>query len=81
MQKIAMGEDLRPFAKALEAAGFQVVALDPQTLHSADAVVVDGMDHAFLGIETVDTDAPVIDADGMTSAEVVAAVKKRALSR
>jgi hypothetical protein len=79
-QVVAVGDDLSPFRDALESAGFRVVSLDQMTLHEAHAVVVDGMDSGFLGIETTETEAPVIDADGMTPEQVVAAVKARALT-
>ena len=76
---VAVGGELTPFRKELQAAGFQVVSLDQETLQQADAVVIDGMDNGFLGIETTETKAPVIDADGMTPEQVVKAVRERAL--
>ena len=55
--------------------------LNEETLGEADAVVVDGMENRFLGIEKAQTKAPIIDADGMTPAEVVKAVQDRGLAR
>lgn len=78
---VAVGPDLSPFGDQLRAAGFDVVELNPETMRTADAVVVDGMEQRFLGVEMTDAKAPVIDADGMTPDQVVKAVKARALRR
>jgi hypothetical protein len=76
---VAVEPPLSPFARALEDAGYRVIALDEEALSVADAIVVQGTDNHFLGMEDPLTRAPVINADGRTPAEVVGEVNRRAL--
>lgn len=78
---VAIEGQLSPMADALKAAGYEVVPLDDQSLKVAQAVVVQGTDDNFLGIENTLTRAPVINADGMTADQVLAAVEDRALTQ
>ncbi|CAB1127943.1 conserved protein of unknown function [Candidatus Hydrogenisulfobacillus filiaventi] len=76
---VAVEEDLAPVRMALARAGFTVVSLAGNAWNEAQAIVVNGLDDRFLGMEDPRTAAPVIDAAGMTPEEVVASVQERAL--
>lgn len=78
---IAIEDNLSPYQRVLEQAGFQVTALDDHTVGIAQAIVVQGTDNNFLGIDDPKTLAPVINADGMTPHQVLQAVQERALKR
>lgn len=72
---------LTPYSHLLKEAGYHVIPLDDQALHQAQAIVVDGLDNNFLGMDDPLSKAPVINADGMTPNQVLAAVERRALAR
>ncbi|MCL5972329.1 MAG: YkuS family protein [Firmicutes bacterium] len=74
---IAIEQQLTPYSQALSDAGYRVVPLTDQTLKNAQAVVVQGSDDNFLGIEDPLTKAPVIDATGLTADQVVDEVRRR----
>ncbi|MCL6563711.1 MAG: YkuS family protein [Firmicutes bacterium] len=78
--RVAIEGELHPYAEALREAGFQVVPLDQTRLDQVAAVVVQGTDVRFLGMEEPATPAPVINADGMTAEQVVEAVRRRAVA-
>lgn len=77
---VAIEDALTPIAEALDAAGFTVIPLTRTALSLAQAIVVSGIDDNFLGIEDPESNAPVINAEGMTTEEVVRAVKERAVN-
>ncbi|MCL8208433.1 MAG: YkuS family protein [Actinomycetia bacterium] len=74
---VAVDAELTPVADALKAAGFRVVGLDAD-LGRVQAVVVDGMEKRFLGMNRPSTPAPVIEARGLSAQQVVAEVRRRA---
>ncbi len=74
---IAIEQQLTPYSQALSHAGYRVVPLTDLTLKDAQAVVVQGSDDKFLGIEDPLTKAPVISATGLTIDQVVAEVMRR----
>lgn len=76
---IAVEDQLSPFEKALIDAGFRVIPLTEEALGQAQAIVVQGTDIHFLGMEDPMTLAPVINADGRTPADVVDEVERRLL--
>ncbi|MCY0865578.1 MAG: YkuS family protein [Sulfobacillus sp.] len=76
---IAVEGQLSPFEKALADAGFRVIPLTDEALSQAQAIVVQGTDIHFLGMEDPMTLAPVINADGRTPADVVHEVERRLL--
>ncbi|AEJ40631.1 hypothetical protein TPY_2471 [Sulfobacillus acidophilus TPY] len=76
---IAVEDQLSPFEKALVDAGFRVIPLTEEALSQAQAIVVQGTDIHFLGMEDPMTLAPVINADGRTPADVVHEVERRLL--
>lgn len=78
---VAIEEDLSAYQHVLEQAGCHVIPLNKRAVGIAQAIVVQGIDNNFLGMEDPETLAPVINADGMTPDEVLAAVKSRAIVR
>lgn len=76
---IAVEPPLSPVVDTLKQAGYHVVSLDDDAWRTAQAIVVQGMDDHFLGMQDPETHAPVIDADGMTPDQVLAEVNRRAL--
>lgn len=76
---VAVEGQLSPIRDALQEAGYHVVPLTHETLTEAQAVVVQGTDDNFLGMENALTNAPVINAEGMTANDVVREVERRAL--
>lgn len=78
---IAIEGQLSTYGDVLQQAGFHVIPLDHNALGIAQAIVVQGTDDNLLGIEDPETLAPVINADGMTPDEVLAAVEERAIRR
>ncbi len=79
--KVAIEGQLSPFSRVLKEAGYDVIPLDDRALSTAQAIVVQGTDNNFLGMEDPLTRAPVINADGMTPNQVLDAVERRALTR
>jgi hypothetical protein len=72
LRRVAIEEDLTPFMRALERAGFEVVPLpEVEELEEVDAVVLSGQDDDLLGEEGVLVDAPVISVEGLTPEELV----------
>jgi len=78
---VAIEGQLSPFSHLLTEAGYNVVPLDNKTLSVAQAIVVQGAESNFLGMEDPLTVAPVINADGMTPNQVLAAVERRVIAR
>ena len=78
---IAIEPRLTSHSRLLEEAGYHVVALNENALGIAQAIVVNGSENGFLGIQDPKTLAPVIDADGMTPEQVLTAVKNRTIER
>lgn len=69
--RVAIEEGLENVRRAIEAKGWQTVPLRPDTIRSADAVVLTGMDDDLFGDETIRTQVPVIAATGLSAAEIV----------
>ncbi|NMP21311.1 YkuS family protein [Sulfobacillus harzensis] len=78
---VAIEGQLSPYSRLLQEAGYDVIPLNDQALHRAQAIVVQGTDNNFLGMEDPLSKAPVINADGMTPNQVLDAVSRRALAR
>ena len=79
--KVAIEGQLSPYSHLLKEAGYDVIPLDDKALGVADAIVVQGTDNNFLGMEDPLSKAPVINADGMTPNQVLDAVERRAIAR
>jgi len=74
---VAVEEGLGPVREELQRRGYTVVGMD--RARSAHAIVVSGMDDAFLDAQNIVTRAPVINAQGMTPEEVARDIGRRLL--
>lgn len=74
---VAIEGQLTPYSDALKDAGYRVVSLTDTSLRRANAVVVQGSDDNFLGMEDPLTKVPVINATGYTADQIVTEVKHR----
>jgi hypothetical protein len=77
MHKIAIEPNLTPIKDYLSSKGYSVesINLDKQTARAGDAgnydaYVVTGLNTNFMGIQDRETDALVIDAEGMTPEQI-----------
>jgi len=68
---IAVDEDLKGLREAIAGQGYEVVSLNEKDIDKADAVVVSGMEDDLMNIQDIKTKAPVINAVGKTSEEIV----------
>lgn len=76
-KRIAVEDSLENVRQALIAGGYDVTLLTPGKLDGIDAAVVSGFSDNFMGIATTDGRRfPVIEAAGLTAAEVVGRVEK-----
>ncbi|MGB9680200.1 MAG: YkuS family protein [Minisyncoccia bacterium] len=75
-KRIAVQNQLFNVKKYLKIKGYDVLEIEDKELLNSknldqyDAVVISGINKDMLGIEDTSTKAPVIDATGMTPAEV-----------
>ncbi|MGE4282691.1 MAG: YkuS family protein [Clostridia bacterium] len=82
-KKIAIEPALTPVREYLNDKGYNVVNLthgmrkDSTDYKQFDAIIVTGMSDDFAGMEDTKTDAVVIDASGLTPAEVENQIKTR----
>ncbi|HEY8421822.1 MAG TPA: YkuS family protein [Thermoclostridium sp.] len=81
MQKIAVQRGLTPVQEYLTDRGYEVEVVDFDAFSKAqseeyDAIVLTGMSKNFLGMEDTATNAPVIDATGMTPEEVCEEIER-----
>lgn len=74
-KKVAVEDSLTPVWEELEEEGYIPVSLDEADLDDVWAVVVTGQDDEVMGIDLVETTAPIINADGMTPGEVLKRLK------
>lgn len=75
MQKIAVEQSLTPVREYLADKGFNVDSIDfgqefTHQMDKYDALVVTGFNRNFLGVNDINTKAPVIDAKGMSPEQV-----------
>ncbi|WHH61047.1 YkuS family protein [Petroclostridium sp. X23] len=82
-KKIAIEPALTPVKDFLNEKGYNVVSLthgmrkDSTDYKQFDAIVVTGMSDDFAGMEDTKTDAVVIDASGLTPAQVENEIRTR----
>lgn len=82
-KKIGIEPTLTPVKDYLKDKGYDIVninygvANDPSKYKQFDAIVVTGMSDDFAGIEDTISDAVVIDASGLTPAEVEKEINTR----
>ncbi|WP_425057713.1 hypothetical protein SCACP_22500 [Sporomusa carbonis] len=72
-KKIAVEENLTAIKKALQEKGYTVVS--PKSAENIVAAVVMGMDNNLMNIQNTTTKAPVIDATGMTTDQVLSKIE------
>ncbi len=72
-RKVAVEDNLSTIKQALERKGYTVVS--PKSQENVMACVVMGMDNNLMNIQNATTKAPVIDAAGLTPAEIVARIE------
>lgn len=75
-KQIAVESGLENVSQALRTAGYQVVNLEQGHLSNVQCIVVSGGDENMLGIQTTETKAPVINAEGLSAQEIVERVKQ-----
>ncbi|MBE3582596.1 MAG: YkuS family protein [Limnochordaceae bacterium] len=75
-RRVALDDKLEYLRRSLQQNGYQVVGLT-DGLRTADAVVISGMNRNLTGAQDIRVDAPVVDADGKTPDEVLAALAER----
>ena len=69
--RVAIEDNLTSVRQAVEARGWQAVPLAHLAQGSVDAIVCTGQERNMFGNETVRTQVPIIDADGLTAEEVL----------
>jgi len=77
MQKlVAVEKDLNNVKQALQAAGYQVIDLDQAQKQEVQCSIITDGDENMLGIQTIMTNTPVINASGMTAQQIIEEVQK-----
>lgn len=70
---VAVDDSLSPIKNALKREGYEVTCLgDP-----SDAIVLNGMDDNFMGMEDIRQDVPVINAQGKSPEQVLEELKQK----
>lgn len=77
MKKIAVEDTLSNVSQELRTFGYDVVALDNSNLADINAVVVSGMDSDIMDISVIETNAPIINAKGMTAVQIKNEIDRR----
>ncbi|PKM82941.1 MAG: hypothetical protein CVU89_02055 [Firmicutes bacterium HGW-Firmicutes-14] len=75
-KRVAIENTMGNMRDYLSEKGYEVVQLDPHTqtgieLKNCDAVVIAGTDENLMGINSIKTESPVIDARGMSPQQVL----------
>lgn len=73
---VAVEGTLSPVAEVLRTRGYEVVDTEGD-LTRAQAVVISGTDDNLMGMEDMVVKAPVINAEGMTTEEIVQSVEEK----
>lgn len=73
---IAIEDNLSPFERALRKEGYEVKSLK-EGWRDADAIIVSGQDENLLGMQEIQTRAPIISAEGRTPEQVLVDLKRR----
>ncbi|MBO8127854.1 MAG: YkuS family protein [Peptococcaceae bacterium] len=74
MKKVAIQEGLGEFSDLFQQRGYAVVT--PEQAGNAAALVISGATDNFAGIENMEVDVPVINAEGKTPQEVYEEVER-----
>jgi len=75
-KRVAVENTMGNVSQYLSEKGYEVVQLDPHTqtgieLKNCDAIVLSGMDDNLMGMTTIQTESPVINAKGMSARQVI----------
>jgi len=76
---IAVEENLSPVQDFLSARGCEVIPVEKAGSTQVDAVVVSGSGQNILGMQDIQTKAPVINASGRTPEEIWHEIQRRSL--
>jgi putative N-acetylmannosamine-6-phosphate epimerase len=77
MARIGVENTLSEVKEALQRNGHDVVSLDASNASQCDCCVISGQDKDMMGMADIVTQASVINAQGMTSDQVLHAVSQR----
>ncbi|HEX7055944.1 MAG TPA: YkuS family protein [Bacilli bacterium] len=77
MARIAVEQSLGEITQALVNQGHEVVALNAGNASNCQCCVISGLDQNMMGISDTITQAPVINARGMSAEEVARQVSER----
>lgn len=76
--RIGVEEGLTNVSQALEEKGYQVVPLsNASEFENVDCCIVTGMDSNIMGMQTTNTQVPVIEANGLSADEVCQKVDQK----
>ncbi len=71
MKKVAVEQGLQPVKSYLEQQGCQVVDMTASSsFQDAACIVLTGGDKDIMGMQTIEADVPVINADGLSPEQV-----------
>ena len=77
-KRIAVEQGLTPIREHLQQNGYEVVDLNhAKAATQCDCCVISGSDENLMGMQDIVTDAPVINAHGMTPEEVQQQIQER----
>lgn len=76
---IAVENNLNPVKDYLAAQGCQIIAVEKVRDTKVDAVVLAGMDENILGMQDIQTKAPIINASGRSPEEIWNEIQQRGL--
>lgn len=76
-ERIAIEDSLSEVSQELKTFGYEVVNLNNTNLADVNAVVISGMDENTMDMSTIQTNAPVINARGMTAVQIRNEIDKR----
>lgn len=74
---IAVEDHMGVVAEALRDRGYAVMGFNEGRLDEAEALVISGQDDNVMGMETRRTAAPVINAEGKSTAEIIRDLESR----
>lgn len=76
--KIAVEQSLTNVSDALRNKGYEVVPLSNESdVQGVDCCVVTGIDSNVMGMQTISTEVPVIEASGLSAEEICQMVENK----
>lgn len=75
-KRVVVSDVLSHVKSALQDQGYEVLGMNDLNQNPA-AVVVSGLDDDMMGIQNVEVNAPIIDANGLSANEVLSELRKR----